>query len=107
MTSDEIKQARLNLGWSCEETAQRAGVAYKTYLRAEHGESVRSLSLHRIATALRKGMQSVGANTSARSAPADSFGDLAQLVSKLSLSELNRLMDMVRTAIAIREGGVS
>lgn len=35
------------------------------------------------------------------------FEDLARLVPKLPLSELNRLMDMVRTAIAIREGGVS
>lgn len=40
-------------------------------------------------------------------APADTFEDLARLVPKLPLSELNRLMDMVRTAIAIREGGVS
>jgi transcriptional regulator with XRE-family HTH domain len=35
------------------------------------------------------------------------FEDLADLVPKLALPELNRLMDMVRTAIAIREGGVA
>lgn len=35
------------------------------------------------------------------------FEDIARIVPKLSLSELNRLTDMVRTAIAIREGGVA
>jgi hypothetical protein len=70
-------------------------------MRAESGEPIRELTHAAI-------LKSLSTPDELPAGPGGiGFEDLARLVPKLPLSELNRLMDMVSTAIAIREGGVS
>ncbi|MFI9817607.1 helix-turn-helix domain-containing protein [Saccharothrix variisporea] len=43
-----IEQARSRRGWTAQQTAKRAGISYKTYLRIEHGEPVRNATLMKL-----------------------------------------------------------
>jgi transcriptional regulator with XRE-family HTH domain len=126
-----VRARRLDLRLTQSDVESRGGPSHMTVRRVEHGERVKWKSLHALAQALgwepavlidvAIGHRDVSALSSSEPdradvvatdtadvpSPADAFEDLARLVPKLPLSDLNRLQDMVRTAIAIREGGVS
>lgn len=101
MNGEWLRAARAARGWTQSDGAEAAGIALKTWVQAEAGRSVRAFTEAAILKAL----------SSTPEQPAVSgevgFEDIARLVPKLPLLDLNRLQDMVRTAIAIREGGVS
>lgn len=44
---DAVKRERIKRRWTAEEAAERAGLAYKTWLRIESGRPVRNLSWER------------------------------------------------------------
>lgn len=50
--ADEIRQARIALGWTKSKAAVEAGLARKTYIRIEAGEPTRHLSLEAVKSAL-------------------------------------------------------
>jgi transcriptional regulator with XRE-family HTH domain len=50
--ANEIKNARIHLGWSQEALAERAGVSTKTVFRAEKGENLRPFALAAITEAV-------------------------------------------------------
>lgn len=126
-----VRARRLHLRLTQTDVEARGGPTHMTVRRVEHGEPVKWKTLHALAQALEwepallldvaAGDRDVSALSIGEpshavfaavtsvdvSAPVDAFEDIARLVPKLPLSELNRLMDMVRTAIAIREGGMS
>jgi len=115
-----VRSARLANGWTTEDAAARGGISRKTWERIEAGQSARMLSLRAVAKAFDSpagliarayhGEMDLNEALTSPSRPLDpppgDFEALALLIPKLELHELNRLSDMVSTAIAIRSGGL-
>jgi transcriptional regulator with XRE-family HTH domain len=114
--ADRARQARLSRGMTMKEAAETSGVSHVTWRRIENARTVKPGSYAAVDRFLKLPLGTTALFDSGGPPIAEAvagggldrgFEALARLIPKLELHELNRLSDMVSTAIAIRSGGVS